>query len=618
MGAWPSCFTSPRSAPAKTCVFVVTPSQEVPKIRCLREQVRASSLHRALLLQADFPRGRRVPTAASTLRSTSLGLRCSAGALIGAALGVALGRAPRRRLRLRATRRREPRRCARGEAPREALALEEVARSWEQAEALGQALEDIANQCALLCCVHRQLGYFAALHEGAVGSVSVVNRAPALPLVVTWEGPGGMDEVYSMNLAATGGATLLQQLLGCTKEGENDMRWGKPGELGGKGLKAKVSLLRTFEEITSNPDDWTPGRHGLWYYKPLQEGGRVLRVYLPEVAQRIAGDKGVQKVLQVLAAWSRGEKQEDEMGLPAGSLLYRFEVLSGACPVANLPTMKRREISREHVQQMLIAQSRILPGEGEGEISASSKVKFAALTTVASSTEEELLIRAFIVPTSGAYSNAQLTFGQGFKGTQPAGLDKVRRIFVLASVWDCYIDGCGLPERRCAWYGKVPLDLVVLERLRSSKAFTEVSVEQDMRERAVEVLLPLVGTCLGESQEFTLVPVLVGGLMSQKAEQYTKLLAPYLADSANLFVVAGDIDELGESLDLARDGRNSAALGAAADGRPAEDGRRWLREVPTLMSQKSRLTPVFDALELFLAVLALAPQREQLTFNRYW
>lgn len=152
----------------------------------------------------------------------------------------------------------------------------------------------------------------------------------------------------------------------------------------------------------------------------------------------------------------------------------------------------------------------------------------------------------------------------------------------------------------------MPLDLVVLEKLRSSKAFTELTVEQDMTERAIEVLMPLVDNCLDVEQDFTLVPVLVGGLMSRNAEQYTKLLAPYLADSANLFVVAGDAEELGDSIDFDR-------------GMDLSDSpRRWMKEMPTLVDSSDELAPVFDALELFLAVLAQAPRREEFTFNRYW
>mmetsp|Transcript_16864 Transcript_16864/g.49303 ORF Transcript_16864/g.49303 Transcript_16864/m.49303 type:complete len:398 (+) Transcript_16864:1-1194(+) len=397
-----------------------------------------------------------------------------------------------------------------------------------------------------------------------------------------------------MSLAANGGSTLLQQLLACVKRAQADKRYVLPGE--DCQLQAKVSLLRGFVDISSKPLDWTPGLHGLWYSGPREGGGRQLQVYLPEVASRVASGPGTASA-RLPAAFGRTD--EEAGPLPEEHALYRFEALHGACPVANLPTMKTREVSKEHLKEVLLAQSKILPGEEAG--AAGAAARFAVLTARG----DEPRARAFIVPAAGAYSGAELGFNEGLSAVRPAGLERVRRIFVLAPVWDCYIDGCGLPERRCAWYGKMPLDLVVLERLRSTKAFTELTVEQDMRERAIEVLLPLVDDCLDSDQEFTLVPVLVGGLMSQKVEQYTKLLAPYLADSSNLFVVAGDVEELGESIGLDR-------------GVDQPDGpRRWITEVPT-MGQKDRLAPVFDSLELFLAVLAQAPQGEEFSLNRYW
>jgi len=324
-------------------------------------------------------------------------------------------------------------------------------------------------------------------------------------------------------------------------------------------------------------------------------------------------------------------------------VLYRFEATVGVCPVSNLPTMKSRVVSRDHMQSLLVAQSRI-QSEDTGGPGGRFKARFAALTSASrdalpasdplgsakasskGAIREETQVRAFIVPTSGVYTNSHLTFGEGIAGgPQAAGLEQVRRIFVLASVWDCFVDGCGLPERRCAWYGQMPLDLVVLERLRSSRAFTELTVEQDKRERAIEVVLPLIETCFKE-RDFTLVPVLVGGLLAPQAEQYSKLLAPYLADPANLFVVAGDVDELGESLQSFRNSTSNGDVAADSDssaddsevGDPIVPGRSWVREVPTLLGQKEKLTPVFDALELFLAALAQAPERELLSLNRFW
>mmetsp|Transcript_62487 Transcript_62487/g.182661 ORF Transcript_62487/g.182661 Transcript_62487/m.182661 type:complete len:575 (+) Transcript_62487:90-1814(+) len=502
------------------------------------------------------------------------------------------GRGRRRRWHATARRAQSDEQNSDGEASnaRGRLSVVDVERHWEEARALGASPDDIANQCAVLCCVQRQLGYFAALHEGAVGKFSVVNKAPPLPFVLTWEGAGGIDDIYGMSLTVNGAPTLLQQLLGCVKQSQSDHRFGAPAQT--SQVKAKVSLLHGFSDISATPTDWVPGTHGLWYCGLDKDGGLTEQVYVPEVVQSVAGDKGISQVLSVFPLIGADDGAEAVGTLPEGHILYRFEAFSGVCPVGNLPTMKTRAITPENAKEALLAQARI--GLGDETVLDSTNVRFAALTAKT----EDPRVRAFIVPPSGIYSNSHLSLAESLGSSPAAGLDRIRRIFVLAPVWDCYIDGCGLPERRCAWYGKMPLDLVVLERLRSSKAFTELTVEQDMRERAIEVLLPLVGCCLDRAQEFTLVPVLVGGLMAQKAEDYTKILAPYLEDPSNLFVVAGNVGELGETVD---------------------SSRRWTQALPTLVNrEEGGLTPVFDALELFLTVLAQTPEREQLRFSRRW
>lgn len=536
------------------------------------------------------------------------------------------------------------------------FSLEEVEKKWAEVESMGRDPAEIAQQCALLCCVQRKLGYFAALHEGAVGSGSIVNRSPPLPLVLTWEGAGGLDEIYGMSLAGGTGSstTLLQHLLGCVTQTSKDKRFSDLGEDDGN-LKAKVSLLRGFADISQTPGDWTAGEHGLWYSRPSEEGGRTLRVYLPEVVKAVAGEGegATQRVVQALSE----SAISDLAALPEGHTLYRFEALGASCQVSSLPSMKTREISSENLKRLLASQARLTMKRREEDplplpAGGSGASRFAALTVVdkeaavaapaaasAGSDVASMLMGSsntasapaaapprvcgFIVPQSGSYSNAHNDFKAGLEDAfaNCVGKEQVRRIFVLAPVWDCYIDGCGLPERRCAWYGDTALDLVVLERLRSSRSFTELTVEQDMRERAIEALLPIVQKVLPEGQEFTLVPVLVGGLMAPKAELYTKLLAPYLADPANLFVVAGSVDELGAGLSAER--LNGTKEDKAQDGlMPVEFGgvrRGLLNEVGGAgEAKKDMLGPSFDALELFLAVLAQAPEKLELSLTKHW
>eukprot|EP00930_Biecheleria_cincta_P087610 TRINITY_DN7683_c0_g2_i1.p1 TRINITY_DN7683_c0_g2~~TRINITY_DN7683_c0_g2_i1.p1 ORF type:complete len:572 (+),score=105.45 TRINITY_DN7683_c0_g2_i1:76-1791(+) len=488
------------------------------------------------------------------------------------------------------------------------LSVPRVAESWAQAEALGKAPQEIAQLCALLCCVQRQLGYWAALHEGAVGSGKVVSKAPPLPLILSWEGTGGPEEMYGMSLADNGGKTLLQQLLNCGRKANNDKRWGAPGEEANKNIKAKVSLLRDFVDISTTPSDWTPGTHGLWY----SDGTEAQLVYLPEVAEQVVNEESASDVVENLLRTVRSrqprveadsdEAEAETSSLPEGHSLFRFEALQGECSVSALPSLRTRTVSDEHMRDLLYAQARILARSAQKLRQGDAPLRYGMLCEGS----EDPRVRAFVVPNTGVYSNSETDFSESLLENPPAGLSAIRRVFVLAPVWDCYIDGCGIPEQRCAWYGKVPLDIPELERLRSSKAFQELTVEQDERERAVEALLPLVRSCLPEDQLFTLVPVLVGGLMTEKAEIYTKLLAPFIADPENLFIVGGDVESLADGFKWQK--------AADLSGGP----ERFMLQASSAVNRRDIVVPVFSALELFLAVLAQSPRREQLSMTRYW
>ncbi|CAE8634580.1 unnamed protein product, partial [Polarella glacialis] len=220
------------------------------------------------------------------------------------------------------------------------LSISEVEQRWQKADALGMDAQKMAEICALLCCLQRQLGYWAALHEGSVGTGGVVSRAPSLPLILSWEGPGleeeeGRAQVYGMSCGATSGETLLQQLLGCGKLAAVDKRFLLPGVAEGKELKAKVSLLRGFVDISASPGDWVPGTHGLWY----SDGARAQLVYSPEVAETLAdgasADDMAQKLLQSirkrLAEGDNSDENSEKVleAIPQGHLLFRFEALKG-------------------------------------------------------------------------------------------------------------------------------------------------------------------------------------------------------------------------------------------------------------------------------------------------
>ena len=483
------------------------------------------------------------------------------------------------------------------------LSLSEVEDNWSKVENMGNT-EEMAGSCALLCCVQRQLGYMAAFHEGNVGAARVVSQAPALPLALSWEG-SSEGQVYGTSFAGTANCTLLEHLLDCVQRASQDHRFPRPAAADVKDISAKVSLLRSFTDISENPLDWTPGVHGIWY----SDGQQAQRVYLPQAAEQISQDEPdntVQRMLSILLRRASKnvdeEEEEEEFSLPEGHILYRFETTSGRCPISTLPLLQTRRISDDHVRQLLLvkaARLQLTNGDRK-ETPRPETPRFALISGM-----EKQLARAMVVPPEGAYGSFELPFDSELQ-RDPPGFRQVRRIFVISPVWDCFIDGCGIPEQRCAWYGDFALDIPLLEELRSSKVFQVLTVDQDQRERCIEALLPFVRSCVSEDQKFTLVPILVGGLMTEKAEEYASLLSPYLADPENLFIVGGDVETLTDTFDWER-------LSDLSGG-----PERFMIEAPKFVNRVDQVIPIFSALELFLSILATAPRREEFFLTRYW
>lgn len=513
--------------------------------------------------------------------------------------------------------------------------LQEINASWEAFDAATTKPQEVVKQCAFLSCVQHRLGYFTALHEGTRGRSTVAMRVPPLPLVVSWLGSGGLDEVYSMSLGAKSGDTLLQQLLASGKQAASDSRYTIPREV--SQLKARISLLRDFEDITYDTTSWTPGVDGLWYCAtvvaeddvvagidaPLRR--LVVRVYLPDVAERLYNkaliatrtfrapteEERLNAQSYMLESVQRAVARELKGEVPAVVIedysVFNFKVLEGECPVSNLPTMKSRTVEAPSDlvrRRSLTTELPFIDGQAPLQLEgAEDESCFGALRRVG---DESRRVRALLVPARGAYDGAHLSLARKLENAALRGeLHPIRRVFALASAWDAFIDGCGLPERRCAWYGEIPLDLVVLDKLRSSKVFREVLVEQDMSERAIEVLLPVIAALRDGDEEFTLVPIIVGGLDHTTVEQYARVLQPYVADESNLFVVAGDLRELGVA----------PPVGAASEDEAAE--ARIAPATPPAPGEVRFGKALADALDVFLATLMLPEQQEEFRLSHF-
>lgn len=151
--------------------------------------------------------------------------------------------------------------------------------------------------------------------------------------------------------------------------------------------------------------------------------------------------------------------------------------------------------------------------------------------------------RAIIAPHAG-YSYSGPTAAWAYKHVVG---DRVRRVFLLGPSHNLHSSKCLLSS--CSQYqtplGPLQVDGATCDELACTGLFDEMQLQVDEREHSLEMHLPYIAQVMA-GREYTLVPIMVGALSEQAEARYGKLLAPYLADPANLFVISSDFCHWGE------------------------------------------------------------------------
>lgn len=92
--------------------------------------------------------------------------------------------------------------------------------------------------------------------------------------------------------------------------------------------------------------------------------------------------------------------------------------------------------------------------------------------------------------------------------------------------------------------GNLVLDATTIAELRASAQFKDLSTSDDSAEHSLEMHLPYIYQVLKRSSNHAnlppLVPILVGATDSMAEKSFGTLLAPYLADPSNIFIVSSD------------------------------------------------------------------------------
>ena len=125
--------------------------------------------------------------------------------------------------------------------------------------------------------------------------------------------------------------------------------------------------------------------------------------------------------------------------------------------------------------------------------------------------------------------------------------ESVRRVFLLGPSHNLYSPKCLLSS--CSEYatplGSIKIDDTIYDELAASNLFDEMQLSVDEREHSLEMHLPYIMHVMA-GVDFTLVPIMVGALSESAEQRYGQLLAPYLADPQNLFVISSDFCHWGD------------------------------------------------------------------------
>ncbi|GFS28270.1 protein MEMO1 [Trichonephila inaurata madagascariensis] len=145
--------------------------------------------------------------------------------------------------------------------------------------------------------------------------------------------------------------------------------------------------------------------------------------------------------------------------------------------------------------------------------------------------------RAIIAPHAG-YQYCGACSAYAYKQVDPT---IIKHVFILGPSHHVRLSGCALSPVRIyrTPFGDLTISETIYEELYSTGHFEEMTLGTDEDEHSIEMHLPFIAKVM-ENHSFTIVPVLVGSLTTEKESMYGKIFSRYLADPSNLFVISSD------------------------------------------------------------------------------
>ncbi|KAK3935460.1 MEMO1 family [Diplogelasinospora grovesii] len=152
--------------------------------------------------------------------------------------------------------------------------------------------------------------------------------------------------------------------------------------------------------------------------------------------------------------------------------------------------------------------------------------------------------RAIIAPHAG-YSYSGPCAAWAYKALD---LQNTKRVFVLGPSHYLPLSGCALTgfAEYDTPFGGLAVDRETINKLMQTGRFRQMPRDYDVEEHSLEMHLPYLWKRLeqthdGDSSKFpSIVPIVVGSVSAAQEKAFGDILAPYLKDPENAFIISSD------------------------------------------------------------------------------
>lgn len=155
--------------------------------------------------------------------------------------------------------------------------------------------------------------------------------------------------------------------------------------------------------------------------------------------------------------------------------------------------------------------------------------------------------KAIISPHAG-YQHCGSCAAHSYKELGP----EVSRIFILGPSHHVRLNGIALSPASVyeTPLGNLNIDREIYDELYATDQFEEMTLQTDEDEHSIELQLPFIVKAMSKRTEpFTIVPMMVGSIKPSKEAMYGKILAKYLSQPENAFIISSDFCHWGQRFD---------------------------------------------------------------------